>query len=244
VEQSHTERATRGNGPGMSGTGNGRRPPNFKDMVAAELRQRIFQGHLKPGQKIDQDGLADEMGLSKLPVREALIMLEHEGLVENFPRRGSFVAPLTPDDIRDHYRLIAVMSGLAARRAAELISDEELRSLRDLMDKLEATADVSEQEKLNFRFHRVINQVGASHRLRSALALVVNTVPSSFFGGTEWAQHAREEHKRIYAALSAHDPDASEQAVREHITWGAEVAVQHLMGAGFWADATADAVPA
>jgi DNA-binding GntR family transcriptional regulator len=221
----------------MNSVGKGRRPPNFKAMVAAEVRQDIFQGRLKPNQKIDQDALAERLGLSKLPVREALILLENEGLVENLPRRGCFVASLTPDDIRDHYRLIGAVSGLAARRAAELITDETLRTLRGLLDKLAQTDDPAEQQDLNSNFHRVINRVGASHRLKSALRLIVNTMPSRFYASTAgWAEQAREAHERIYAALAAHDPDASEKAVHDHMTWGAEAAVQSLMDADFWSE--------
>jgi DNA-binding GntR family transcriptional regulator len=225
----------------MDSARRGRRPPNFKALVAAEVRQDIFQGRLKPNQKIDQDALAESLGFSKLPVREALILLENEGLVENLPRRGSFVASLTPDDIRDHYRLIGAVSGLAARRAAELITDEQLRTLRGLLDKLAQTDDPAEQEGLNFIFHRVINQAGASHRLKSALRLIVNTMPGRFYETTPgWAEDARKAHERIYAALSAHDADASEKAVNDHMMWGSETAVKNLMEAGFWSDGSSD----
>lgn len=224
----------------MNNERKGRTPQNFKALVASEVRRDIFEGRLKPNQKIDQDALAERLGISKLPVREALILLENEGLVENLPRRGCFVASLTPDDISDHYRLIGAVSGLAARRAAELITGETLQTLRGLLDKLAQTDNPAEQEELNFNFHRVINQVGASHRLRSALRLIVNTMPSHFYETTSgWAEHARETHERIYTALSAHDPDASEKAMHDHMTWGAEAAVQNLTDVGFWSNGSA-----
>jgi DNA-binding GntR family transcriptional regulator len=212
-----------------------RSPANFKVLVAERVRQDIFQGRLKPGQKIDQDRLAEDLGLSKLPVREALILLENEGLVDNFPRRGSFVAPLTPDDIRDHYQLIGLVSGLAARRAATVITDDTLDQLRYLLDQFDRTGDAVEQERLNDEFHRLINRAGGGRRLRSALRLFAKTMPGHFYDfAIGWSDSAREAHENILAALKNRDPDAAERAVRDHMIWGADIAIANLRRIGFW----------
>jgi len=212
-----------------------RAPQNFKALVAERVRQDIFQGRLKPGQKIDQDGLAEQLGISKLPVREALILLENEGLVDNLPRRGSYVAALTPEDIKDHYQLIGLVSGLAARRAATVIKGETLDRLRDLLDQLNGTSDPSEQERLNNEFHRTINRVGGGRRLRSALRLFTNTMPRHFFDFMSgWSETARLAHENIFTALKSGDPDAAERAVQEHMSWGADVAVENLRRVNFW----------
>jgi DNA-binding GntR family transcriptional regulator len=81
------------------------RPKNLKHAVASLIRERIFSGGLRPGSRVDQDALAEAFGVSTMPVREALISLEAEALVVNVPRRGSYVADLTRDDVRDHYRI-------------------------------------------------------------------------------------------------------------------------------------------
>lgn len=210
-------------------------PQNFKMLVAKRVRADIFEGRLKPRQKIDQDRLADELGISKLPVREALILLENEGLVDNLPRRGSYVAALTPADIEDHYRLIGLVSGLAARAAAPVITDETLQRLRKTLDELGQTQDPSRQEELNFEFHRLINRVAGTRRLRSALRLFTNTMPSHFYDyATGWTEAARDAHEKIYEALAARDPDAAEAAVAEHMSWGSDIAVENLRRAGFW----------
>ena len=77
--------------------------PTLKDEAAQYVRDRILTGVRKPGMKIDQDAVADDLGARRLPVREALIALEAEGLVETIARRGLYVAALSPSDIRDHY---------------------------------------------------------------------------------------------------------------------------------------------
>lgn len=210
-------------------------PPNIKTLVATRLRQDIFRGKLRPNQKIDQDALAAELGISKLPVREALITLENEGLVENRPRRGCYVAPLTPDDIRDHYYLIGLVSGLAARKAATMVTDETILTLRNILDRLATTEDPAEQEQLNFRFHQVINHAGGGRRLRSALELFTKTMPTDFFRfATGWSNAARDAHEKILRALTERDPDATERAVLDHMRSGAEIAVAHLTRVGFW----------
>jgi DNA-binding GntR family transcriptional regulator len=210
-------------------------PPNFKAVVAERVRQDIFQARLKPGQKIDQDDLADQLGISKLPVREAVILLENEGLVDNFPRRGCYVAALTCEDIRDHYLLIGLVSGLAARRAASVVTAESLAHMRAILDRLAQSSDPAEQERLNDDFHRMINRLSGGRRLQSALRLFTQTMPRHFFDFTSgWGSESQAAHEKILQALMDHDPDAAEEAVRQHMIRGAEAAVENLRAAGFW----------
>lgn len=213
----------------------GRPPQNFKTLVMERVRQDIFEGRLKPGQKIDQDQLAEELGISKLPVREALILLENEGLVVNPPRRGCRVADLTRQDIKDHYELIGLVTGAAARRAATVLSDSQLVQLRTTLDLLDEATAPAQQEQLNHEFHRIINTAGSSRRLRSAVQLFTKTMPRHFFDFAEgWTPSAKEAHEEILRCLERRDPNGSEQAMRRHMEWGAEVAVENLERIGFW----------
>ena len=210
-------------------------PPNLKQLAAAHVREEIFSGRLKPGAKIDQDGIAARLGISKLPVREALISLEHEGLVENPARRGAYVARLTRDDILDHYRLIALVSGLAAQRAAAHLDAEEIESLALVLDELDGTDDPRRQEELNAIFHRAINVSAGSLRLRSALRVLNQTMPANFYEFAEgWNENAKAQHRRILDALRTADADAAEAAVVDHITAGGQYAVRRLDEVGFW----------
>src|SRR5690606_9987065 len=103
---------------------------NLKDEVARYVRDLILSGAVHAGQRIDQDEIAEQVGVSRLPVREALIILEAEGLIVNVARRGSFVAPLSPDDFFDHFEMYGLLAGIAAGRAAR--SDRQPALLESL----------------------------------------------------------------------------------------------------------------
>jgi len=210
---------------------------NLKTLAAQEIRRRIFAGELRPGTKIDQDAVAGELGISKLPVREALITLDHEGVVEHIARRGAFVAELTRDDIRDQYRVFGLVSGLAAERAAKSLSPESLQGLADLADRAESCADPAEQERLNFDFHRRINHGSDARRLISILRTLGKTVSHGFYEAHEdWPAKACEDHRRIVEALLARSGDRARTAVERHFADGAERAVALLEAQGFWDD--------
>ena len=204
-------------------------------MVAARLRELIFYGELRPGTKIDQDELAEQLGVSKLPVREALITLETEGIVDNLPRRGAYVAPLSRTDVRDHYNVFGMVSGLAAARAATALSAEQLEALEELAGQMESSDSLSEQEELNFRFHRIINRAGGSRRLRSVLLLLGRSLPTRFFGFTPgWGEVAHRDHREILRAFHARDEQAARSAMEKHLRDSADYAVRILEDVGFW----------
>ncbi|ONF73698.1 GntR family transcriptional regulator [Amycolatopsis keratiniphila] len=208
---------------------------NLKALAAQEIRRRIFAGELRPGAKIDQEAVAEELGISKLPVREALITLDHEGVVEHIARRGAYVAELTRDDIRDQYRVFGLVSGLAAERAAKSLSSESLQALADLADRAESCVDPAEQERLNFEFHRRINHGSESRRLISILGILGKTVSHGFYEAHEdWPAKAREDHRRIVDALLERSGDRARMAVERHFADGAERAVSLLEAQGFW----------
>ncbi|MER6671176.1 GntR family transcriptional regulator [Amycolatopsis japonica] len=208
---------------------------NLKALAAQEIRRRIFAGELRPGAKIDQEAVAEELGISKLPVREALITLDHEGVVEHIARRGAYVAELTRDDIRDQYRVFGLVSGLAAERAAKYLSSESLQALADLAGRAESCVDPAEQEQLNFEFHRRINHGSDSRRLISILGILGKTVSHGFYEAHEdWPAKAREDHRRIVDALLERSGDRARMAVERHFADGAERAVALLEAQGFW----------
>ena len=89
---------------------------NLAEDVAEHIRQEILAGRFRPGDRIDQDAIAVQLGVSRLPVREALIALDQEGLIESIPRRGAYVQRLEREDIADHYQLFGQAAGLAAYR--------------------------------------------------------------------------------------------------------------------------------
>ena len=209
--------------------------PNLKEVAARHLRDLILSGKLKAGQKIDQDALVDQLKMSKIPIREALITLETEGLVDNLARRGAFVAALAPDDVRDHYTIYGLVAGVAAGRAAKALTEGQIAELQSLVDWMARSGNTVEQEELNFRFHRMINRAGSSRRLTSALRTLVNSVPARFFEFTpDWAECATRDHQDIVDALRSRRSQKASKAMAAHLQRAGECATRMLQENGFW----------
>jgi DNA-binding GntR family transcriptional regulator len=201
--------------------------------VAQHIRGLIFDGTLKPGSRIRPVELAADLGLSRLPIRQALAQLEQEGLVDHLPNRGTFVSSLSREDVIDHFLAFGLISGLAAFHAAREATDEEAAHLHEINEALRANPIHSDQERLNWRFHTALNRASRSRRVQSILRHLAKTIPPGFYRET-WSDQAYEEHVRIINAIASHDPEAAQAAVVEHLRSSGEHAVELLDEAGFW----------
>ncbi len=218
----------------VDASNSGSAPSVLKQLAAKEIRRQIFAGEMRPGTKVDQDAIAERLGISKLPVREALIALDGEGIIQTVPRRGAFVAALSREDIRDHYWMLGVISGLAAERAASRLSDDDLRDLTDIAERMEA--DPSEpQEELNFRFHRLINRAAGSRRLIAELKLLSSAIPTGFYEShPDWIASALRDHREILDALASRASGMARTLTEAHFLRGGNQAVVMLDDRGFW----------
>jgi DNA-binding GntR family transcriptional regulator len=108
--------------------------------VRERLRSRIVDQTLKPGDHIDELNLAQEFGISRTPLREALKVLQSEGLITMVPRHGCFVAELSPRDLDDIYETVAVLEGRTARAVAETVTAKDLKRLQQLQERMESAA--------------------------------------------------------------------------------------------------------
>ena len=206
---------------------------SLPEEVARRIRADIFAGRLKPGERINQDELAETMDVSRVPIREALIALEREGLVRIVPRRGAFVWELEPEDIGDQYEIYGIVSGMAAERAAEGLGEEQLQALDQLIDRMDGESDPAELERLNSRFHEIVNRGSGSRRLTWMLGLLASSVPASYHAEGGW-QLAAEDHRRILDRLAARDREGAGEAMRAHIRRTGELALEALGHAGLW----------
>jgi DNA-binding GntR family transcriptional regulator len=220
------------------------RRPNLRDEVASYLRHQIFAGGLRPGSRLDLDGLAATMGVSKIPLREALIRLESEGLVDSEARKGVFVALLTPDDILDHYKIFGSIVAIAVERSARLIGSAELERLDELLAEMENWHDeFQSDERLNSEFHRIINKAGGSRRLNSVIRQLSTAIPEHLYHLQRgWTQDAQREHRAILEALRAGDGPAASRLAQSHVEAGGRQAVKSLTGMGFWPEPDASTV--
>jgi DNA-binding GntR family transcriptional regulator len=209
----------------------------LRDEVAQEIRRRVFAAALPPGSRIDQEALAHDLGVSRVPVREALITLHDEGIVENVARRGAYVARLSRDDIHDNYRILGMVSGLAAERAAAKLTTADLDRLRDLAGRMESSTSPVEQERLNFDFHALINRTAGSRKLVSVLRGIVNAIPDTFYEShAEWPDKANEDHRRIIEVFAARDGLTARKEIEQHFVDGADRAVAAMERRGFWSE--------
>jgi DNA-binding GntR family transcriptional regulator len=209
--------------------------PSLKDAAAAYLREQILTGKLKPGTKVDQDRISEALGISRLPVREALIELAQESLVDAVPRRGAFVARLERADIVDHYRIFGLIAGLAASRAATSLGDGQLARLRDVHGSFVAAPDPDAQARWNHEFHKRINLAGGSRRLVSVLGLLSRSLPVRYFEFVpHWAEISAGHHARILSALEARDAHEAQRLMEHHVAESGDLAVEILQEMGYW----------
>lgn len=198
-------------------------------LVVEELRERIVNGVLAAGSKIDQQALAEELGVSRMPIREALRRLAAEGFVELLSHRGALVVQLSHDEIIEIYEIRAVLQGLASRLAVPNYTHEDVAEIGRLLDAMDAeTEDVQRWIELNKAFHdRIEAPSNARHVLQLIERLTQQCAP--YLQISIHYLHAQKSpqalHHDIYNAVVAGDPAGAEEAVRAHLSeWGREVA--------------------
>jgi DNA-binding GntR family transcriptional regulator len=193
------------------------------DEVTRYLRDSLTTGVYPAGERVRINDIAAELGVSAMPVREALIALASEGLVEMLPRRGFRVGTVQLKDFEDTFRVHAFVAGLLAEEAARSISAEALQQLKAIDAKLQdlagrKTKDRDRLETLNFEFHRAVNYASDSPRLRWFLRAATRNIPHRFYGDMPgWIEETVADHPKIIDALERHDPRRARTAMEEHI---------------------------
>ncbi|UQS25107.1 GntR family transcriptional regulator [Amycolatopsis thermalba] len=204
----------------------------LSEKVAAYIREGIMVGQFRAGEYIRTERLAEELGVSPTPVREALMLLGSEGSVRWEPRRGYRVVPLTTRDVSDLFRVQAFIAGELAARAATELRDDELDLLEETQAKLEQAerdGDFELVETLNYRIHRTINKASDSARLAVLLGVTVNYVPLGYYASIEgWSSASAHDHSAIFQALRARDPEGARRAMSAHIEHVGGQLVDHL----------------
>jgi DNA-binding GntR family transcriptional regulator len=169
---------------------------------------------LKPGQRVPQDAIARTLGVSRIPVREALIALEREGWTTTVLHRGAFVNALDELSIRDHYELFGLFYGFGVRRAVERVGSSLAKPLAAIQKKIAKAKDPSELYRLTLDFHRTVIDAANSPRLRTMLHQMTDIVPGNFFELVPGSGQAIREGTA--AIVTAIERDYSELAEREY----------------------------
>jgi DNA-binding GntR family transcriptional regulator len=204
-------------------------PRALYEEVAERLRQRIFQRELEPGSWIDELKIAEELGISRTPLREALKVLAAEGLVTMKVRRGAYVTEVSEQDLDEVYHLLSLLESDAAGVVAQRATDAQLQGLRALHAELEAaTRDRDRFFAINEQFHMRLLEI-ADNRWRDQMVadlrkvMKLNRHHSLFKTGR--ISESLAEHRAIVQALVQRDAALASQRMREHFRSGLEAAV-------------------
>ena len=203
-------------------------PRALYEQVAEQLRQRIFRRELEPGSWIDEVKLAQEYGISRTPLREALKVLAAEGLVTIKVRRGAYVTEVSERDLAEVYHLLALLESDAAAVVAEHATDAELKELQKLHRELgQAVRDRERFFALNERFHMRLLEI-AGNRWRNQMVadlrkvMKLNRQHSLLKSGR--IQESLNEHAAVVEALAARDAEAARGRMQQHFSNGLEAA--------------------
>ena len=195
----------------------------LRDVVFNTLRQAILTGELKPGERLMEIHLANKLGVSRTPIREAIRKLELEGLVTMIPRRGAEVAQITEKSMNDVLEVRRAMDALCVELACDRITTEELQELKKACDNFEAavkTKDVKQIAQADVALHDIIVEATGNQRL---IQLVNNLSEQMYRYRMEYLKDERthktliEEHDAIRRALKKHDKVKAGAAIRVHI---------------------------
>ena len=195
----------------------------LRDVVFNTLRQAILTGELKPGERLMEIHLANKLGVSRTPIREAIRKLELEGLVTMIPRRGAEVAQITEKSMNDVLEVRRALDALCAELACERITEEETEQLHRACEAFETavkTKDIKKIARADVQLHDIIVQATGNQRL---VQLINNLSEQMYRYRFEYikdtSQHQRlvEEHRIIYESIVKKDRETASQAARVHI---------------------------
>lgn len=191
--------------------------------VAVRLRQRIVEGHLAPGAKLNERELSESLKVSRTPLREAIKMLAAEGLVELLPNRGAAVARMSAQDVADTFEVIAGLEGQSGELAAQRITEAELDEIRALHYEMLAAhtrRDLSTYYRINAQIHTLINAAARNPVLTQTWRTVNARLQSmrfrSNFDTAKW-KRAVKEHEKMIELLAARDGAALRALLVAHL---------------------------
>lgn len=195
----------------------------LRDVVFHTLREAILKGELKPGERLMELQLAAKLGVSRTPIREAIRMLEQEGLAVTIPRKGAEVAKMTEKDMEDVLRIREVLDELAVSIACELMTKEQLEQLADMMHRFEEctkTKDLKEMAEADVKFHDIIYEATDNPKL---VTILNNLREQMYRYRVEYLKDERnypvlmKEHSEIVEGLMMKDKVRVTNAMHEHV---------------------------
>ena len=204
-------------------------PRGTTEQIVERIREAIVSGRIVPGTWLREAQLAARLGVSRIPVREALAYLEAEGLVKRVPYRGAMVVRLTVDQVIESFMLRSLLEGFATRLATPHLSPEEINMLRSVITQLEECVRADRQEdlpSLHREFHSTIYKKCGSATLIRWITELYNQFPKSL-RRTLRLEEPSDEYRRIVDAIEARDGELAGKLMSEHLENGGQVTTKH-----------------
>jgi DNA-binding GntR family transcriptional regulator len=191
------------------------------ELIADAIRSSILRGHFRPGDKLDQQEIADELAVSKIPVREALRTLDAEGMITMIPNKGAVVTERTVEELSELYFIRGVLEGAAAERAAVHLDNERLENMKSIIELAGQTNEADQLLALNNDFHMLLYNafhqpltVNLIQQLRNKVA-PYNRMYLDLAGSNKAA--AWDDHRRIFEACRLKDPKLAKKETQRHL---------------------------
>ena len=197
---------------------------NLTEQVYDALRRDILSGRYQKGDALTEMGVADELNVSRTPVREALRQLEQEELVAIRPNRGAVVVGIEKMDFQDIYYIRSLIEGIAAERAANTASDEDIRALEERVELMEFYLEKKNYEKMlemDDSFHHMLYELSGSRmlaRILKELHIYAAMIRQASMRQEGRAEHTVREHRAIYEAIAQHDGATAKACAIAHIS--------------------------
>jgi DNA-binding GntR family transcriptional regulator len=207
---------------------------NAREAAFEKIKEAIIKGYFKPGEKLVEQTLAQEMGVSRTPVREAIRRLEAEGFVVSIPRKGVVVSRADKEEIVQLYSIRAELEGLAARWAIENADEDDIRKLDEAISRMEETAasgDLDGVVQSNALFHDAIAQASKSRILCTLLKTLQDNIQRFRFQSLHLPgrpEAALAEHKEIVAAIKEKKTEEADRLLKEHLQNACAAALAHM----------------
>jgi DNA-binding GntR family transcriptional regulator len=187
-----------------------------KDLVVSHVVNLVLTGKLRSGDRVDRNEIANDLGLSRVPIQEAVVQLEHDGILSTQYHRGAYVERFDESVVREHHELYGLLSGLASSRAAGDGRPQILDQLAVLMEAMRSSKDSRTFQETAWQFRNVINDEYAGPRLQAAIRASQTFMPRGF-----WLTYLNNHDEMLpffeaeTAAIQSHDPDGARAACAE-----------------------------
>ncbi|MBI5561119.1 MAG: GntR family transcriptional regulator [Deltaproteobacteria bacterium] len=210
------------------------RPLTLRERIVEFVKDSVIKGRLKPGERVPEHEIAESLGISRTPIREAFRQLESEGFITVAPRKGAIVSPITPKDVEDFYAIKSLLEGYAAREACKKFTEKEIKRLKSLNQQMTRCAgnnDVKEFFKLDNQFHETFLRACGNDKLCTIAHQIVQQFERFRITALSLPgrMHASvRQHEEIISAFIEEDQERVEMLVRENAHLSAEFLIKEI----------------